>query len=85
MTDTDNTSVFERAYNDAQEVLDRALGAGEDDGAGYGLAGDVALLAQRYAMLRAAVLALATPTDYWHKRVAEIEAADLREDEEVAA
>jgi hypothetical protein len=65
------------AYWRVSGVLDRALGTEEEDGAGEGLASDVALLAQRYADLRARVLAPGTGTG-WAQVVAEIEAAELR-------
>jgi hypothetical protein len=51
---------YHRYYDDAmkvrldvEEVLDEALGTEEEDGAGYGLAGDVALLAQHEKAARA--------------------------------
>lgn len=46
-------SMFERAFWDTQEVLDKALGPDERDGAGEGLAGEVRLLAQQRDQARA--------------------------------
>lgn len=43
-----DNDMYKRAYFAVQEVLDRALGPDEEDGAGEGLAADVALLAHRY-------------------------------------
>ena len=71
--------MYSRIYLDVQGVLDRALGSEESDGAGEGLAADVALLAQRYADLRAAVLKDAASPSYWGRRIAEIEAEELRD------
>lgn len=68
------SDMYQRAYWDVNAVLDRALGEREADGAGMGIAADVALLAQRYADLRARVLA-----GGWPAVVAEVEAAELRE------
>ena len=44
---TEPDPMWERAYMDVQRVLDKALGAKEEDGAGYGIAGDVHLLASQ--------------------------------------
>ena len=69
--------MYERAYWDVQKVLDRALGTQVEDGAGMGIAADVALLAQRYEDLKANVLL--HHNAYWEPVVAQIEAAELRE------
>jgi hypothetical protein len=42
-----NDSMWERAYMDVQAVLDKALGTREEDGAGEGIAADVALLVRQ--------------------------------------
>lgn len=76
---TRHHDMYERAYFDVQGVLDGALGPEEEDGAGAGIVADVALLAQRYADLREAVLHGAPDGSGWRRRVAEIESADLRE------
>lgn len=45
--------MYQSAYMSADKVLDRALGSNEEDGAGEGLAADVALLAQHRDEARA--------------------------------
>ncbi len=45
--------MWHRAYMDVQAVLDKALGTEEEDGAGGGIAGDVALLAAQRNEARA--------------------------------
>lgn len=51
MTETEHrprdTEMYRRAYMDVQAVLDEALGTGEEDGAGEGIAADVALVASQ--------------------------------------
>ena len=50
--------MFERAYMEVQEILDEALGTEEEDGAGAGMAADVALLADRLKAAEAEVMRL---------------------------
>lgn len=79
MTDTTTVSpndMYEQAYWRVSAILDHALGTEEEDGAGEGIASDVALLAQRYADLKAAVLADGHP--HWRRTVALVETAELR-------
>src|ERR1700734_554899 len=45
--------MWHQAYMDVQKVLDKALGTGEDDGAGAGIAADVWLLADQRDKARA--------------------------------
>ena len=52
-------TMWEQAYMDVQKVLDEALGAEEEDGAGSGIAGDVWLLAQQRDEARAKLAAIA--------------------------
>jgi hypothetical protein len=47
--------MFYRAYMDVQAVLDEALGAEEEDGAGGGIAADVHLLMEQRDEARAVV------------------------------
>jgi hypothetical protein len=64
----------ERRYLDVQKVLDGAIGGEVEDGAGMGLVADVALLAQRYADLKARVI-----SSGWRAVVDEVESAELAE------
>ena len=50
--------MWETAYMDVQAVLDKALGTEEEDGAGAGIAADVALLAGQRDEARAEVAEL---------------------------
>jgi hypothetical protein len=47
--------MWEQAYMEVQSVLDEALGSGEDDGAGAGIAADVLLLVAQRDEARAVV------------------------------
>jgi hypothetical protein len=51
--------MFEQIYMEVQAVLDKALGTGEEDGAGAGIAADVWLLAHQRDEARALVSQLA--------------------------
>jgi hypothetical protein len=55
-------AMHERIRFEVEEVLDRALGTKESDGAGAGLVADVALLAERLDKVRQA---LKTPAEGW--------------------
>lgn len=75
---TDRLNVYENAYHRVTTVLDRVLGPEEDDGAGEGIASDVALLAQRYLDLKRAVLSDRSVD--WARTIAAVEAAELRDE-----
>lgn len=66
-----DTRVFRTAYFDVQAVLDRALGTREEDGAGEGIAADVALLASRAERAEAAIERVRT---YGEQRLRELQA-----------
>lgn len=74
-----DVETHERRYLDVQRVLDGVIGGEVEDGAGMGLVADVALLAQRYADLKAAILDDTNWPQTWQQKINEIEAADLRE------
>ena len=56
--DIDRDPMWHQAYMDVQAVLDQALGTEEEDGAGGGIAGDVALLASQRDEARAGLARL---------------------------
>lgn len=68
--------MWEQAYMDVQAVLDRALGTREEDGAGAGIAADVALLARMRDEARAQ-LARAAEAHKALSRVAESKTREL--------
>ena len=57
--DIDRDPMWHRAYMDVQAVLDKPLGAEEEDGAGAGIAADVWLLARQRDEARAQVAQMA--------------------------
>lgn len=57
--DIDRDLMWHQAYMDVQAVLDKALGTEVEDGAGSGIAGDVALLAAQRDQARAEAADLA--------------------------
>lgn len=68
-----DVEVHERRYLAVQKVLDGVIGAESTHGTGEGLVADVALLAQRYADLKARTI-----SSGWPLVVEEVESADLR-------
>ena len=58
VADIERDPMWYRAYMDVQKVLDEALGTEEEDGAGAGMAADVALLADRLKAAEAEVMRL---------------------------
>lgn len=68
-----DVKVHERRYLAVQRVLDSAIGVEATHGTGAGLVADVALLAQRYADLKARTI-----SGGWPLVIEEVEAAELR-------
>ena len=57
--DMERDPMFHQAYMEVQGVLDKALGTGEEDGAGAGIAADVWLLMEQRDAARAEAAKLA--------------------------
>jgi hypothetical protein len=59
------SSMWEQAYMEVQSVLNEALGSGEDDGAGAGIAADVALVVEQRDKARELVRSLERIITAW--------------------